>query len=217
MIGLLLLVGIGGATWYGLQRFYRQSMEDVTSPKISHRLQKLWSFVNHSLKARKYGSAERALLSILRVDHKNTAAYNKLGIIYAMQENYEDAIECFDIASSLTPTVQTLYNLGLVNYEYGNYEQAAIALEKVIDLEPKPKRFIAFAKTLDKLGDHKRVANILEKVVDDEPNEDHLEMLAQAYEQIKEHSKAEETRAKLAVKRANKKRRHNLPTSKRVS
>jgi tetratricopeptide (TPR) repeat protein len=202
MIGMITLSLIGFATWFGMQRFYAQSYEDVSSPKTSVRLKKLWDYVDKAVKAKNYSTAERALLTILRLDHKNTAAYNRLGILYAMQQNYEDAIECFDIASSLTPTVQTLYNLGLVNFEYGKYEQAAVALQKVIDLEPSPKRYIAYAKALEKLGNNQQVAETLEMVVREEPTIDHLEMLAQAYEAIKDHTKAEEIRAKMAIKQA---------------
>src|SRR5688500_3757506 len=118
MIGILLLIAAGGLAWLMIRRLQRSTLEDITSPKTSERLKKLWEYVSKALGEDRVGAAERALLSILRIDNKNTAAYNRLGMLYARQQNYEDAIECFDIASSLTPTVATLYNLGLVQYEY---------------------------------------------------------------------------------------------------
>src|SRR3989344_2647136 len=132
MITLMLVVIAAVLAWMAIRRFEQQTKDDITSPKKSTRLKKLWEYVGQALCEQRYWAAERALLSILRIDHKNTGAYNRLGMLYARQQNYEDAIECFDIASSLTPTVATLYNLGLVQYEYGNYDKSVAALEKVI-------------------------------------------------------------------------------------
>ena len=125
-----------------------------------------------------------------------------MGQFVIRQQNYEDAIECFDIASSLTPTVATLYNLGLVHYEYGNYEQATVAFEKSVDLEPTAKRYVAYAKALEKIGNKKRVTEALEKAVELEPTQQHRELLALSYERNKEYSKAEEIRANMAVSQA---------------
>ncbi len=205
MIGLILLVVVGVIVGWLLQRFERLKQQDVTSPKTSARLKKLWDYVGKAFNEQRYWAAERALLSILRIDHKNTAAYNRLGMLYARQQNYEDAIECFDIASSLTPTVSTLYNLGLVQYEYGNFEKAATAFEKVIDLEPSSKRYMAYAKALEQIGNHKKVVEILEKVRELEPTQQHLELLAQAYERVKDFAQAEEVRQDAAITRAKKK------------
>ncbi len=44
---------------------------------------------------------EKALLTILKIDEKNAAAYNRLGILYAKQKEFRDAIDCFEIASSI--------------------------------------------------------------------------------------------------------------------
>ena len=45
--------------------------------------------------------AEKELLTILKIDERNAAAYNRLGILYAKQHEYRDAIDCFEIASSI--------------------------------------------------------------------------------------------------------------------
>lgn len=202
MIGLLVVVLAAGAAYMAINRSKRPLQEDIATRHTSTRLKKLWTYVNTNFQSGRYRATERALLAILRIDHKNTAAYNRLGMLYARQENYDDAIECFEIASSLTPTLATLYNLGLVHYEKGNYRPAAAAFEKVVDLDPNVKRYIAFAKALDKQGEYKRVAEILEKVVKLEPISRHQEMLAQAYTRIKNYEKAEEVRKKVAIKRS---------------
>src|SRR3990167_2240236 len=50
---------------------------------------------------------------------------NRLGILYAKQKEYRDAIDCFEIASSIESTPSSLHNLGLIYYETENYEKAA--------------------------------------------------------------------------------------------
>lgn len=202
MIGFIFVVLAGVAVWYEYRRFEQHIKDDVTSPKTSAKLKRLWNYVSVALQEQRYRAAERALLSILRIDHKNTAAYNRLGMLYAMQKNFEDAIECFDIASSLTPTLATLYNLGLVQFENGDYAQAASAFERVVDLEPTPKRYIAYAKALERLNNNKKVVDILEKTVEIDPSLRNMEMLAQAYERTKKYDKAEALRTRMAKKRS---------------
>jgi tetratricopeptide (TPR) repeat protein len=199
MSGLVIVALAFVAAWMSIHYFHIYRQEDIASPKTSEKLNKLWDYVNSALRAGRYRASERALLSILKIDHKNTAAYNRLGMLYAKQHNLDDAIECFEIASSLTPTLATLYNLGLVHYEKGNYKQSAAAFEKVIDLEPSPKRYVAYAKVQEKLGNHKEVAKALEKVIEEEPTPKHYELLAQAYVRTKNHAGAEEARKHAAV------------------
>ncbi|MBI4101266.1 tetratricopeptide repeat protein [Candidatus Microgenomates bacterium] len=194
MTGLIVVALAVIASWLSIHYFHRYQKEDISSPKTSARLNRLWEYVNKAFQSRRWRASERALLAILRIDHKNTAAYNRLGMLYAKQSNFDDAIDCFSIASSLTPTLATLYNLGLVQYEKGNFKEAANALERVIDLEPNVKRYIAYAKALHKLESDKKVAEVLEKVVELEPTAVHYDMLAQVYENIKQHKKAEEAR-----------------------
>ncbi len=50
------------------------------------------------------------MLTILKHDHKSAAAYNRLGILYSKQKEYKDAIDCFEIASSLEPSASSYHN-----------------------------------------------------------------------------------------------------------
>lgn len=192
MGGLLIIAVAIGLYFYAIRHFQTHGKEDIASPITSDRLNKLWAYVDKAVKGGRLKATERALLAILKIDHKNTAAYNRLGMLYAQRGNLDDAIECFSIASSLTPTVATLFNLGLVHFEKGNYKDAANAFERVIDLEPNVKRYIAFAKALSKLGQNKRVAESLEKVVTLEPTARHYRMLEQAYLRVKDKNRAKE-------------------------
>lgn len=152
--------------------------------KLSGKLDQLWDIAQQSLKERRYLRAEKALLTILRVDERNATAYNRLGILYAQQKAYEDAIECFEIAQSLEPSASSLHNVGLIYFETGNYEKAALAFEQAIGMESElAARHIAYAKVLEKLGRTKRMIEALEKAVELEPVPQTLNILADAYDQ----------------------------------
>ena len=146
MFGFLLVLGLGAAAVA-----YRQSPEDIAGDlpaKLSSKLDKLWEIAQESLKAQKYLRAEKALLTILRIDAKNTNAYNRLGILYAKQHAYDDAIECFEIAQSLEPSASSLHNVGLIYYETESYEKAALAFEQALEMEEEvASRHIAYGVT----------------------------------------------------------------------
>ena len=84
--------------------------------KLSDKVGKLWDIAHQGMRENRFLRAEKALLTILKIDQKNAAAYNRLGILYAKQKEYKDAIDCFEIASSLEPTASSLHNLGLIYY-----------------------------------------------------------------------------------------------------
>lgn len=174
-------MGIGlGALLY--QRPLDEAGNELPS-KISERLDKLWSIASESIKDRKYLRAEKALLTILRVDERNATAYNRLGILYAKQRAYQDAIECFEIAQSLEPSASSLHNVGLIYYETGVYDKAALAFEQALNLEGDlAARHIAYAKVQEKLGDAKKMIAALERAVELEPNPQSLSILADAYD-----------------------------------
>ena len=97
-------------------------------------MKKLWSLAQSAMKERKPLKAEKALLTILKFDEKNAAAYNRLGILYAKEKHYKEAIECFEIAQSLDNNASSLHNVGLIYFETGKYEKAAMAFSQAIDL-----------------------------------------------------------------------------------
>jgi tetratricopeptide (TPR) repeat protein len=118
----------------------------------------------------------------LKIDEKNAAAYNRLGILYAKQKEYRDAIDCFEIASSIEATPSSLHNLGLIYYETENYEKAAVAFEQALKLEDNlAARHIAYAKVQEKLGNERLLFQELEKAVELEPNKETLNLLHKAY------------------------------------
>jgi len=183
MLGLLVLIIIGLAVV-----FHRQTIHEVASEtkiKFADKLDRLWDIAQESLREKKYLRAEKALLTILRVDERNATAYNRLGILYAKQQAYADAIECFEIAQSLEPSASSLHNVGLIYYETEKYDKATLAFEQAIAMEEGvPSRHVAYAKVQEKLGHKKKVISSLERAVelDERKNPQSLRILADAYE-----------------------------------
>lgn len=196
MTGILLIAAV--AVWL---LFYRPSVDGTGDlpVKISEKLDQLWGIAQESLRENKYLRAEKALLTILRVDQKNATAYNRLGILYAKQRAYRDAIECFEIAQSIEPSASSLHNVGLIYFETGDYDKAALAFEQAIELEGDlAARYIAYAKTQEKLNNSKKMIHALEKAVELEPIPQTLTVLAEAYEKIDQLELATSLREKAA-------------------
>ncbi len=177
-----------------------QTVEEAATDlpiKLSEKLDQLWSIAQESIQSKKYLRAEKALLTILRVDEKNASAYNRLGILYAQQKSLADAIECFEIAQSLEPSASSLHNVGLIYYETSNFEKAALAFEQALEIDGDlAARHIAYAKAQEKLGHHKKMIESLEKAVDLDPNPQTLNILADAYDRIGQSDLALDLRSK---------------------
>ena len=62
------------------------------------------------MKSRHVRAWRSCLLTILKFDEKNAAAYNRLGILYAKSQRYDEAVECFEIAQSLDND-QPMFNI----------------------------------------------------------------------------------------------------------
>jgi tetratricopeptide (TPR) repeat protein len=180
MFELLILVG------FGLLAYFNTVVHDDefagVSRKVGDRLGKLWDIAHQGMRENRFLRAEKALLTILKIDEKNAAAYNRLGILYAKQKEYRDAIDCFEIASSIESTPSSLHNLGLIYYETENYEKAAIAFEQALKLEDElAARHVAYAKVQEKLGNTKLMLQELERAVELEPNKETFTLLHKAY------------------------------------
>ena len=162
---------------------FKSKESDDIGHKIGDRLDKLWDITHQSMRENKMLRAEKALLTILKIDQKNAAAYNRLGILYAKQKEFKDAIDCFEIASTLEASASSLHNLGLIYYETADYSKAVIAFQEALDYEDElAARHIAYAKALEKVGDDKRMIVELERAVELEPNKETLNLLLNAYE-----------------------------------
>lgn len=197
MIGLLIIILLGAWVIY-----QPQTIKEISADlpiKLSDKLNQLWSIAQESIQTNKYLRAEKALLTILRVDERNASAYNRLGILYAKQKSLKDAIECFEIAQSLEPSASSLHNVGLIYYETKHYEKAALAFEQALTIDSElSSRHIAYAKVQEKLGNDKKMIESLEKAVEIDPIPQTLNILADAYERTGQTDLAMNLREKAA-------------------
>lgn len=163
MLGIILLslLAIWLAFLYPI--FRPRHAEETRSARYDMQMKKLWSAAQTSMRDHKPLRAEKALLTILKFDEKNAAAYNRLGILYAKEQKFDEAIECFEIAQSLDNNPSSLHNVGLIYLETGAYEKAVMAFEQAIEIENDiPARYIALAKAKERLGQTKGAIDALE-------------------------------------------------------
>lgn len=171
------------------------------SDKYNTQMKKLWDVAQSSMKDRKPLRAEKALLTILKFDEKNAAAYNRLGILYAKEQNFDEAIECFEIAQSLDNNASSLHNAGLIYLETGAYEKAAMAFEQAIDLEEAlPARHIALSKAYEKMGQRKKAVEALEHAYNLDHSTATLRLILAIYEEAEDLEMIAETTARIEKK-----------------
>ncbi len=196
----------------------RVKKSEEKSPKYTAQMKKLWQIAQTSMKERKPFRAEKALLTILKFDEKNAAAYNRLGILYAKGQKYDEAVECFEIAQSLDNNPASIHNAGLIYLETGAYEKAEMAFSQAIELEGDvPARYIALAKAEEKLGRTKKAIDALESAYDLDPKISTLRQILAIYEAVEDIEAATATSARIEaqitkdndakIKRANAKKR----------
>ena len=168
------------------------------SPKYTAQMKKLWQIAQTSMKERKPFRAEKALLTILKFDEKNAAAYNRLGILYAKGQKYDEAVECFEIAQSLDNNPASIHNAGLIYLETGAYEKAAMAFRQAISLEGDvPARYIALAKAEEKMGNTKKAIDALESSFELDPKVSTLRQILAIHEDAGDTEAATVTAARI--------------------
>lgn len=215
MYELALVVGFGIIA-YRASNVGRDDSDDIPR-KVGDKMGKLWDIAHQGMRENRFLRAEKALLTILKIDQKNAAAYNRLGILYAKQKEFKDAIDCFEIASSIEPTASSLHNLGLIYYETENYQKAATAFEQSLKLEEElAARHIAYAKVQEKLGNVKLMLQELERAVELEPNKESYTLLKMAYQQAEMHADADLVHEKLSKLITTSGKPKRIQRSKRV-
>ena len=179
---------------------YQEETDEDDEPTIrkTPQMKKLWSLAQTAMKERKPLKAEKALLTILKFDEKNAAAYNRLGILYAREKHFKEAIECFEIAQSLDNNASSLHNVGLIYLETGKYEKAAMAFQQAIELEgDQPGRYIAYAKALEKLGERNKAVEALETAYSLNPSTVVLRHILEIYENAEDAENIDATKKRI--------------------
>ena len=181
-----------------------------TNEKTALQVKKLWQIAQVSMKERKTLRAEKALLAILRVDEKNAAAYNRLGILYAKSQKFDEAIECFEIAQSLDENASSLHNAGLIYLETGEYEKAAMAFKQALELEgDMPARYIALSKAEERMGNRKNALEALEQAYALDPSLSTLRLILAIHKEAEDEEGIASTNAGIEsfIAKAEKKKR----------
>lgn len=197
----------------------KKEKTEVKSPKHNAQMKKLWQVATTAMRERKPFRAEKALLTILKFDEKNASAYNRLGILYAKGQKYDEAVECFEIAQSLDNNPASIHNAGLIYLEIGEYEKAAMAFRQAIELEGDvPTRYVALAKAEEKLGNYKKAIDALESAYELDPTVAMLRQILAIYELAQDNEAIMATTARIEEQimrdnEAKKKRARRLMTS----
>jgi tetratricopeptide (TPR) repeat protein len=174
MAAYVLYRGLGGTA---VLRMDRRHPAAAAQNKITE----LTEYASRLRAQNKYLSTEKVYLQILKIDHKHAPTYNRLGTLYVTMKNLDDALECFQIATQLSPSGATYYNLGLGYYENQNYIKAIAAFEKAIMFEPTAQRYIGLAKAFQKASNLPKTVYALEQAVEIEAKPRTLWLLADAY------------------------------------
>ena len=151
---------------------------NIFKNRQNRRIAQLWRSAQTSMRENNFLQAEKALLTILNLDRKNAAAYNLVGILYAKQKEYSNALECFTAAFNLEENASSLHNLGMVYFNLEQYEKASISFKQALELDNQSAiRHIEYAKVLERLGRNKEMLEALEKAAELEPRPEVFKLL----------------------------------------
>ena len=199
MLGALLILGFAiFLAFFEPVLASRKLLNKDNTKKYDAEIKKLWTIAKDSMNSRKTLRAEKALLTILKLDETNAAAYNRLGILYAKAQNYDEAIECFEIAQSLDNNPMSLHNVGLIYLETGAFEKATMAFQQALKLDSSvPARFLALAKAEEKLGHKKSAIEALESAYNLDKSTTTLRQILTIYEEAGDQENIEITTARI--------------------
>eukprot|EP00357_Protocruzia_adherens_P018472 CAMPEP_0115007542 /NCGR_PEP_ID=MMETSP0216-20121206/21264_1 /TAXON_ID=223996 /ORGANISM="Protocruzia adherens, Strain Boccale" /LENGTH=425 /DNA_ID=CAMNT_0002374549 /DNA_START=39 /DNA_END=1316 /DNA_ORIENTATION=- len=87
---------------------------------------------------------------------KHDVTYVQLGKVYALQEDFPNAIEVFDEALEFSPeNPEILTTMGLLHLRQGQHNEAFVHLGNSLTLDPKnPKTILATGSIIQDRGDH---------------------------------------------------------------
>ena len=198
MIAVVIMIAFAGFVAFLMPLEPREKPVEEKSPKYKAQMKKLWQVAQTAMKEHKPSRAEKALLTILKFDEKNAAAYNRLGILYAKSKKFDEAVECFEIAQSLDNNPASIHNAGLIYLETGAYEKAEMAFNQAIELEGDvPARFMALAKAEEKLGNTRKAIEALENAYELDPTVATLRQILMIYEASGDTEAATATTARI--------------------
>ena len=104
-------------------------------------------------------SAKIKLEKIIQIQHRSVEALQLLGVIYATERDFTNAITFFSKAVKLSPaSAQLLFNRGNAYYEFGKYQEAIKDLEKSLLINHQNINALVLYGNIKKECDHKQEA-----------------------------------------------------------
>ena len=101
-------------------------------------------------------SAKIKLEKILQIQHRNVEALQLLGVIYATEKDFTNAISNLSKALKLSPvSPQLLFNRGNAYYEFGKYQEAIEDLEKSLLINNQNINALVLCGNVRKESGHK--------------------------------------------------------------
>ncbi len=100
---------------------------------------------------KKYKDAEKILIRLVARDPQNVKFYNRLGVIYMEEENYQDAKDAFYEALKLdSKKASRHYNYAMACAEMSEFRNAIESLKHSIKLDKKNKKYQRSLENLEK-------------------------------------------------------------------
>ncbi len=197
MLELVFFVAVVALVYRNLRQLSIGRPAKVGGKSVSAEMNQLVEYAERSYLERKYLSAEKLYLRLLKLDHKNTVAYRRLGLIYSAQKNYDEAIESFQIAAHLDPSAVNYYNLGIAMFENSNYIKALAAFEKGLIFEASADLYDAVGRAHLKMSHLAEAIESFKKSTEKSKNKKHFLHLAEAYELAHKKDEAKQTYEKV--------------------
>ena len=164
--------------------FMEKIVDNLAILPVSHdaRLDTLLEMAGRYYAEKNYLAAEKAYLKVLKVDHKNSLAYSRLGFIYSHFGQVDDAIECFQIVADNYPNAASYYNLSMMLFKSRKFKRSAKALEKSIEMEETSARLVALARVYRVMGLYEKQIKTLKRALELEPESvSIMQLLAESY------------------------------------
>lgn len=165
-------------------KFVESVVDNLAVLPVSHdtRLEGLLEVASRYYAEKNYLAAEKAYLKVLKVDHKNSLAYSRLGFIYSHFGQVDDAIECFQIVADNYPNAASYYNLAMMLFKNRRFKKSATALERSVDMEETPARLVALARIYRVMGSYDKQIKTLKRALElDANNVSIMQLLAETY------------------------------------
>jgi tetratricopeptide (TPR) repeat protein len=164
---IIFFISAVSLVYYHIQKLEPSGLTKKPVPKKKNpHLERALVYADRIYSDKRYLAAEKAYLEVIKIDHKNATAYNRLGRIYLELKNFPDAIECCQIVTQIEPSAPAFFNLGTVLFENKSYTKAISAFERSIAIKPSAVRYMGLAKTHQRLSNTQKAVEYYEKAVE---------------------------------------------------